>query len=1063
MSMGKGRTLFLVMLLLAALPAYLVSANDTLNEEMTLAADEDTEAKIISETESSEVLLDAEEGDDVEVSVAEVDSAETGMAVLNESQTEESQTEELQAEESQVFISDIEEADSADASDSGVLGADEINAIAIDLETSDENAKTADAEESSVLHSGTSGALSWCISADYVLTISGSGDYECDLDKQEWAEYADEIKTAVVDVANITNMYGMFAWCTNLESVYFGDSDFSKVTEMSYMFSECYLLSSVDLSAYDTSSLIQTSYMFYGCSSLSSVNLSGIDTSNLVNIYQMFELCESLQSLDLSSFDTSSVRSSGIANDPYGLLSGCSSLTSIMIPENFTYPASLPQVDGFCWVDEDNEICTEIAAGLYTPMTYYRVEKADSDETATTDENVAISSENFSDEIFRTCISELLDTDNDGILSKDEISAATYLDVSGKEIGSLDGIEYLSALQILVCNDNNLTELDLGSNKKLEKVYCDDNVLSSLDVRGLTELMSLFCENNNLSELDVSRNVNLIKLYCGGNNLSSLDVSHNRDLLEFICSNNNLSSLDVSKNTALGDLDCGYNQLTSLEIGQSEFVYLICNNNNLVSLDVGNAPLVLWMDCHDNQLTSLKLNQTTVALHCNGNNLSSLEVSDAPYLTELVCDDNDLSCLDVSQNTALELLSCSNNQLTSLDISQNTALNELHCSDNHLTSLDISQNNLLWKLDGSNQTHEVSVTLIGSGAIMLVTRLVDQENASNVYTDEDYVSFTDDREDSYINAAISGDYIVFGDNTGEAVCYYDVQGESITGALELVLTLNSGGTDILDLSSCTVDLSDTDFEYDGKEREPETIVKIGPLVLIKDTDYKVSYSNNINPGTATVTIEGTGNCSGSITKTFAIEASSDDAALAGEIARLANVSSGIKITWKETDGATGYKIYRKTGSGSYKLIKTITNSATVSYTDTEVKNKNGITYSYKVLPYSNDGNGTGTSKTIVRLESLKLSTVKNNASKKITVKWKKKSGVTGYQIQYSTSKTFKKGNKTVKVSGAKKTRKVISKLKKGKTYYVRIRTYKKINGVTYYSAWSGKKKVSVRK
>lgn len=76
--------------------------------------------------------------------------------------------------------------------------------------------------------------------------------------------------------------------------------------------------------------------------------------------------------------------------------------------------------------------------------------------------------------------------------------------------------------------------------------------------------------------------------------------------------------------------------------------------------------------------------------------------------------------------------------------------------------------------------------------------------------------------------------------------------------------------------------------------------------------------------------------------------------------------------------------------------------------------------------------------------------------KALTVKWKKKSGVTGYQIQVSTKKNFKSSVKTVNVNGAKKTNVTVKKLKAKKTYYVRVRTYKKVGKKTYYSAWSSK-------
>ena len=83
-------------------------------------------------------------------------------------------------------------------------------------------------------------------------------------------------------------------------------------------------------------------------------------------------------------------------------------------------------------------------------------------------------------------------------------------------------------------------------------------------------------------------------------------------------------------------------------------------------------------------------------------------------------------------------------------------------------------------------------------------------------------------------------------------------------------------------------------------------------------------------------------------------------------------------------------------------------------------------------------------------------------SKGFTVKWKKKkTQTTGYQIQYSTSSTFKSA-KTVTVSGNATTNKKISKLKAKKKYYVRIRTYKKVGSAKYYSSWSKAKKVTTK-
>ena len=79
-----------------------------------------------------------------------------------------------------------------------------------------------------------------------------------------------------------------------------------------------------------------------------------------------------------------------------------------------------------------------------------------------------------------------------------------------------------------------------------------------------------------------------------------------------------------------------------------------------------------------------------------------------------------------------------------------------------------------------------------------------------------------------------------------------------------------------------------------------------------------------------------------------------------------------------------------------------------------------------------------------------------------TVKWKKKTKITGYQIQYSTNSKFKKGNKSIKIKNAKTGSKKITKLKSNKKYYVRIRTYKIVNKKTYYSSWSKKKNVTTK-
>lgn len=90
----------------------------------------------------------------------------------------------------------------------------------------------------------------------------------------------------------------------------------------------------------------------------------------------------------------------------------------------------------------------------------------------------------------------------------------------------------------------------------------------------------------------------------------------------------------------------------------------------------------------------------------------------------------------------------------------------------------------------------------------------------------------------------------------------------------------------------------------------------------------------------------------------------------------------------------------------------------------------------------------------------KLSSIKSKKAKQVTVTFKKNKNATGYQVQYSTSKKFTK--KTTKTLLVKKTSCTIKKLKSKKTYYVRVRSVRKVNGKNYYGKYSTSKKIVVK-
>ena len=234
-------------------------------------------------------------------------------------------------------------------------------------------------------------------------------------------------------------------------------------------------------------------------------------------------------------------------------------------------------------------------------------------------EGVTINRELFPDPRFRYYIMNQ-SYGKDRILTDEEISNISFLDVSSREISSLQGIEFFTSLTYLDCSGNHLTSLDMSKQPALKYLDCYNNQLTSLDVSTNTALQSLKCFHNPLKSLDVSKNTALEGLSCYGNSLTSLDVSKNTALLGLVCCWNQLTSLDVSKNTALTELDCDNNQLTSLDVSNNiELTSLDCHCNQLSSLDVSNNTTLTSLCCARNQIKGAEMDKLVNSLRIDHN------------------------------------------------------------------------------------------------------------------------------------------------------------------------------------------------------------------------------------------------------------------------------------------------------------------------------------------------------------------------------------------------------------------------------------------------------------
>ena len=246
-------------------------------------------------------------------------------------------------------------------------------------------------------------------------------------------------------------------------------------------------------------------------------------------------------------------------------------------------------------------------------------------------DGVAINSTNFPDANFRSYVSSNFDSDKDGVLSESEIAAATYMDVSGKDIGSLTGVGFFTALVNLHCAKNRLESLDLRNNTALQRIDCYGNDLESLRLGSMPKLIHLDCGDNGLEDVHVEQCPALEGLTCNKNNIRSLDLTHNPELWFLNCRSNEIgASLDLSGNQELVSLDCAYNELTRLDLSACpKLVEVNCQKNDLRALNVGGC-------------ARLK------TLHCYGNDLTALDVFDCTRLESFSCYDNRLEAIDLS-------------------------------------------------------------------------------------------------------------------------------------------------------------------------------------------------------------------------------------------------------------------------------------------------------------------------------------------------------------------------------------------------------------------------------
>lgn len=243
-----------------------------------------------------------------------------------------------------------------------------------------------------------------------------------------------------------------------------------------------------------------------------------------------------------------------------------------------------------------------------------------------------------------------------------------------------------------------------------------------------------------------------------------------------------------------------------------------------------------------------------------------------------------------------------------------------------------------------------------------------------------------------------------------------------------------------------LELKISEKTYKGIAQRPDVSLYFNGKRLTRSKDYHVGhYKNNMDVGTATCLVKGDGNFTGSRTAEFKINPKNIYGLSFSDIS--IRTYNGVAITPKVT-----------IVDQAISPAKTLTQNKeyTLSYIDNNKVGTAGVII-------SGMGNYSGSKIITFKIRPKATTLVKlTKGKKKIKVKWTKQTTqVTGYQIQYSTSSKFT-GAKSVTVKKTYST-KTLTKLKGKKKYYVRVRTYKSVAGIKYYSKWSNVKAITTKK
>ncbi len=781
-----------------------------------------------------------------------------------------------------------------------------------------------DAATVTVLYSGTIYGVIWEITSDGILYIKGK-NYSNDEGGlyKEWQDYGDYYTKVVVtaenvkstrgwfyccenitevdlsnfDASNVFTMSYMFYGCTALEKIHMKGLDTSKVKDMSRMFLDCTSLTKLDLRGFDTSSVTNMSYMFWSCDGLSDLNVSKFDTSNVTNMADMFCGCSRLSDLNVSNFDTSNVTNmsymfygcSGLKklnllnfntanveemNDMFG---NCSGLTTLDLSSFDT--SKVDQMDGMfagCWGLKKLDLSHFVTDSVYDMSQMFQ----DCWNLSTLDiSGFCTSKVNNMSSMFEKCYSiktlDLSGFDTSrvremwrmfwGCDSLQQLNVSSFNTAKVTDMYSM--FEYCSQLEVL-----DLSSFNTSKVTDMSRMFINCPKLKTLDISGF-DFASIDQENG------------LQKMFGSGTKLSFVKCPANLQI-------------DVKMPyTVMYDVEAG-EYSTYFPKGLSEGIWLYAANPK----GAGS----LWVEEIEPQVYTGKAIKPVIKVY-NGTELlkekvdytlsfkNNTKVNDAsvektaPTITvkgkgkftktdvvtfQILA--KDISAGDITVN---ELTAVAGKKVQKpVPVLKYNGKKLVNKKDFEVSYPDLEDENKpdAYKAPGTyrilvtgkgNFTGERELLFVITGGTLMnktkIASIAKQEYTGSKIEPKLKVTYKGktleegtDYTLSYENNVEIGKATVtvtgIGNYAGTKTAYFQIIGQSIAKAKV---------TGIVDKT------------YNGTEQTQEIVVALGqqdPLVCGRD--YKVTYTNNINAGKATILIEGIGGYSGKLKKTFKINA-----------------------------------------------------------------------------------------------------------------------------------------------------------------------------------------------